>query len=278
MKSPKLNSFLILGSSGLIGKNLCRLLKNNCLNFTEFDILNNDEEDLRIFKNKKLEHLIQQCDFIFFLAFDVGGYKYLSTQQYKFEFIHNNITLQANTFELIKKYNKPFIFTSTQMSAIRYLPYGTIKIVGEHYTQALNGLYVRLWNVYGKEPDNEKSHVITDFIRMAREEKKITMITDGSEERQFLHVSDCVQCLYKLAINYHEINRSIPLHITSFEWIKVRYLADIISSLHNDIPIYEGKYISDVQIHNKNEPERDILQYWSPNIKLADGLKQLIIN
>lgn len=269
-------TYLILGSSGLIGSNLQQLLVSKGHMVLTFDIADNAAEDLRISNNALLEEKIKQADFVFFLAFDVGGYKYLSTQQYGFDFIHNNIKLQSNVFELLKLYNKKFIFTSTQMSAIRYLPYGTLKIVGEHYTQALHGLYVRLWNVYGKENNDEKAHVITDFIRMAKEDGVIKMITDGSEERQFLYVADCVNCLYILAQQYDEISKTAPLHITSFTWVSIKEIAETISSLYNNVPIVTGNYFNDVQIHNKNEPEQFILNYWQPTISLQQGIESII--
>lgn len=269
-------TYLILGSSGLIGSNLQQLLVSKGHMVLTFDIADNAAEDLRISNNALLEEKIKQADFVFFLAFDVGGYKYLSTQQYGFDFIHNNIKLQSNVFELLKLWNKKFIFTSTQMSAIRYLPYGTLKIVGEHYTQALQGLYVRLWNVYGKEKNDEKAHVITDFIRMAKEDGVIKMITDGSEERQFLYVIDCVNCLYILAQQYEKISKTAPLHITSFTWVSIKEIAETISALYNNVPIVTGNYFNDVQIHNKNEPEQFILQYWQPTISLQKGIESII--
>jgi nucleoside-diphosphate-sugar epimerase len=91
-----------------------------------------------------------------------------------------------NVFALLEKYNKRFIFASSQMSNMSYSPYGVMKRVGELYTTSLRGLIVKFWNVYGIEKDYEKSHVITDFIRKGFEEGDFEMMTDGTEERQFL--------------------------------------------------------------------------------------------
>ncbi len=269
-------NYLILGAAGLIGSNLSSFLQSKGHQLQEIDIAYSSEQDLRIYENKLVVAAIEKCDFVFFLAFDVGGYKYLYKNQYSFEFIDNNIRIQANVFELLKRYNKKFIFTSTQLSAVRYLPYGTLKIVGEHYTEALGGLVARLWNVYGSEQMGNKSHVITDFVAMAKNDKKIKMLTDGSEERQFLAVQDCVACLYLLSELYHKIDRKMSLHITSFEWVSIRKIAELISQLSNNIPIVAGNYNNDVQIHNKNEPEKDILTIWQPKITLTQGISQLI--
>ena len=66
---------------------------------------------------------------------------------------------------------------------------------------------MKFWNVYGVEHDLEKAHVITDFILKARNTKKIDMLTDGKEPRQFLHTSDCIACLRELAYRYDNVSR-----------------------------------------------------------------------
>jgi len=102
--------YLVLGSSGQIGFPLTVFLKKNGHEVLEFDIVEDSLKDLRIHKNIFLEKYIKECDFVFFLAFDVGGSRYLSKYQHTYDFLHNNILLMSNTFDLIKKYNKPFIF------------------------------------------------------------------------------------------------------------------------------------------------------------------------
>ena len=105
--------------------------------------------------------------------------------------------------------------------------YGRLKMVGEDITRSLGGLYVKFWNVYGNEEVGEKSHVITDFIKMAKE-GKIKARTDGTEHRQFLHADDCAECMLELAKQYHDINRDEPLHVTSFKWHTIKDIAEII--------------------------------------------------
>ena len=50
------------------------------------DKQNNEKEDLRINNNVLLSDYIQESDFVFFLAFDVGGSRYLSKYQHSFDF------------------------------------------------------------------------------------------------------------------------------------------------------------------------------------------------
>ena len=154
----------ILGSSGQIGAYLTEYLRNKGHEVNEFDIVNGRHHDLTEIPNPELHRLIMQSDFVFFLAFDVGGSHYLKKYQHTFKFIDNNGRMMVNVFGLLGKYKKPFVFASSQMSKMSYSPYGVMKRVGELYTKSLNGVIVKFWNVYGIENDMEKAHVITDFI------------------------------------------------------------------------------------------------------------------
>jgi nucleoside-diphosphate-sugar epimerase len=264
---------LILGSSGQIGAHLSDFLKTKS-EIIEFDLVNSDLEDLRIYNNTLLEKYIKESDFIYFLAFDVGGSRYLKTYQKSFEFIQNNVRLMENTFNLIQKYNKPFIFTSSQMSNMDYSPYGTLKRLGEYYTSALNGLTVKFWNVYGIEHDETKSHVITDFVKKAIHNQKIDMMTDGEEERQFLYADDCSECLYTLSQNFQSLDKNQEYHITSFEWTKV---IDIAKLIQNNIQceILPAEVKDQIQLNKKNIPDPYILKHWQPKTSIADGVKKM---
>jgi nucleoside-diphosphate-sugar epimerase len=264
--------YLVLGSSGQIGLELCKFLKTNGHDVTEFDIVSNPNEDLR--QQGILENYIKKTDFVMFLAFDVGGSRYLKKYQHTYDFIDNNVRLTLFTFETLKKYNKPFIFASSQMANMSYSPYGVCKSLGEIYSKALNGLTVKFWNVYGPEHDLEKSHVITDFILKAKE-GKIEMMTDGKEERQFLHAEDCSRCLMILSEKYDEIDRESNLHITNFEWNTILEVAEIIK---DSIPceVIPSTEIDTVQLNKRNEPDPYILNFWKPKISLKDGINKII--
>jgi len=269
--------YLVLGSSGQVGYPLTNYLRSNNYEVLEFDLVEDELQDLRIKNNKLLEKYIKECDFIFFLAFDVGGSRYLAKYQHTYEFLHNNILLMSNTFELINKYNKPFIFASSQMSNMSYSPYGVAKAVGERYTAALNGITVKFWNVYGPEKDLEKSHVITDFILKAKNNKIIDMLTDGTESRQFLHADDCSEALLTLSGLYDQLDREKEYHITNFEWNTVLDVAQEIANNFANTKIIPAESKDLVQKDKRNEPDPYILNFWKPKIKLSDGIKNIIL-
>jgi nucleoside-diphosphate-sugar epimerase len=267
--------YLILGSKGQIGSHLFDYLKQKGYQVDGFDIVNSEKEDLRIQNNELLDLKIKDSDFVYFLAFDVGGSRYLKQYQNTFEFINNNSKIMDVTFTSLKKYKKPFIFASSQMSAMDYSSYGTLKKIGEYYTKSLGGLNTRFWNVYGIEKDFEKSHVITDFIQKAIKTKKIDMITDGVEERQFLFAEDCCECLLKLSQIYNDIDKKEEYHVSNFEWTKVIDIAKIISK-YIPCEIIPSSNSDDVQKNLKNDPNKNILKYWSPKTSLDNGIQEII--
>jgi nucleoside-diphosphate-sugar epimerase len=270
----------ILGSSGQIGAYLTQYLREKNYEVREFDILRSDDEDLTKIPNPNLQHAIRTCDFVFFLAFDVGGSRYLKKYQHTFQFINNNTRLMANVFQWLNEYKKPFIFASSQMSNMSYSPYGVLKNVGELYTKSLKGLIVKFWNVYGIENDHEKSHVITDFIRKGFETGVIDMLTDGEEEREFLYAEDCCEALESIMKNYDDFTSEDNLHITSYHPTKILSVANIIMGQFNLIGKYDVKLQpstekDNVQMDKKNRPDMYLSKWWIPKTTIDNGIANI---
>ena len=269
-------NYLVLGSAGQIGSPLCNYLRSQGHNVFGFDILNGENEDLRIYRNSLLSKRMSAADFVFFLAFDVGGSRYLEHHQKTYEFLNNNVSIMENVFHELNLHKTPFIFASSQMSNMTYSPYGTAKAIGEKYTDALGGLTVKFWNVYAPEHNEDKAHVITDFIQKAKENKRIDMLTDGTEVRQFLHGDDCSKCLYTLSEQFDKLDKQSEYHITSFEWISIQKIAQIIAGQFPGTEIVPTKQKDGVQRDKRNEPEPSILRYWQPEIGIKEGIVKII--
>lgn len=271
-----MSKYLVLGSGGQIGTALTDYLKRNNHAVIEFDIINDGEQDLRIHRNELLDKCISEADFIFFLAFDVGGSRYLKIYQNTYDFISNNTKIINHTFELIHRHRKPFIFASSQMSNMDYSNYGRLKAVGESFTRSLDGLVVKFWNVYGLERDMDKSHVITDLIIKAWKNNRIDLLTDGTEERQFLYADDCCEALVTLSEKYATIPRDKELHITNFKWEEVLQVASIIGSHFPGSIIIPSEARDEVQKYKRNEPDEYILEHWRPRTTLEQGITKIV--
>ena len=271
---------LNLGSSGQIGAYLSEYLRTKGHVVIDFDKEETPNHDMTVIPNQYLENAIETADFVFFLAFDVGGSRYLKKYQHTFDFINNNTRLMANVFGLLEKYKKRFVFASSQMSNMSYSPYGVLKRVGEMYTTTLGGLIVKFWNVYGIENDREKSHVITDFIRKGFEESEFEMLTDGTEERQFLYAEDCCEALETIMECYSDFKSTDPLHITSFHNDSIKSVSEIIQGQFNkigrgDVKIKPGVAKDSVQMDKRNEADLYITGWWLPKTTLDDGIAKV---
>ena len=165
------------------------------------------------------------------------------------------------------------------MSNMSHSPYGVLKRVGELYTQTLKGLTVKFWNVYGIEKDLEKAHVITDFIRRGFEEGDFEMLTDGTEERQFLYAEDCCEALETIMESYSDFKPTDALHVTSFNSHSVKDVASHIQGQFNlmgkFINIKPGLARDSVQMDKRNEADNYILGWWQPTTGLHDGIAKV---
>ena len=269
----------VLGSSGQIGAYLTEHLTKKGHLVREFDIVNGNHEDMTHIPNTFLRNVIMDSDFVFFLAFDVGGSHYLKKYQHNFKFIDNNTRMMANVFGHLSDYKKPFVFASSQMSNMSYSPYGVMKRVGELYTKSLNGLIVKFWNVYGIEKDMEKAHVITDFIHKGFESGVINMMTDGTEAREFLYAEDCCEALEKIMEEYSNLSSDDELHITTGVYTSILEIAQEIRELFDNIgkkvEVIPSEKKDEVQKDARNEPNSFIRKIWQPKTSVKDGLKKV---
>ena len=275
----KTRKILVLGSSGQVGAYLTEYLRCADVEVMEFDITNGPDQDMTVIPNGELEAKIYMADFVYFLAFDVGGSHYLKKYQHTFNFIDNNTRLMANAFGLIEKYKKPFVFASSQMSNMSYSPYGVLKRVGELYTKSLGGLIVKFWNVYGIEKDMDKAHVITDFIRKGFETGVIDMMTDGTEAREFLYAEDCCEALETVMDEYDNLSCDDELHITTGVYTTVLEIAEEIKSLFfsigKKITVIPDEKKDSVQRDARNVPDPYIKEFWQPTTSVKEGLKKV---
>ena len=269
----------ILGSAGQIGAYLSEYLKDKGHHVSNVDIVNGVQYDLRVTPNTVVENAIQYADFVFFLAFDVGGSHYLKKYQHTYKFINNNTRIMANVFGYLENYKVPFVFASSQMSSMSYSPYGVMKRVGELYTKSLDGSIVKFWNVFGIEKDMEKAHVITDFIIKGFETGVIDMMTDGTEEREFLYAEDCCEALETIMDCYYQFTCDDELHITTGVSTSILEIAQNIQVLFDNI----GKEIEIIPASSKDEVQKDarnipdpyITKWWRPKTYVVDGISKV---
>ena len=132
----------------------------------------------------------------------------------------------------------------------------------------------------------EKAHVITDFIRKGFEEGSFEMLTDGTEERQFLYAEDCCEALETIMEHYSDFKPTDPLHVTSFNSTSIKDVANMIQGQFNllgadvdpkymDVSINPGLARDSVQMDKRNEADNYILGWWTPTTTLDKGIAKV---
>ncbi len=270
-----MKTVLILGSSGQVGSHLAKYLESRSYKVLKFDVARSESEDLRLYQNTFFESLVQSSDYVFFLAFDAGGSHYLAKYQDTYDFIDNNLKILIYTINTLKKYNKPFLFASSQMSNMNQSTYGLLKAIGERFTNSVNGRVVKFWNVYGHEKDETKFHVISDFIQMAKNFGVIKMKTSGIEMRDFLYADDCCEGLETIMLNHQKFSLNQELHLANFRWNSIIEVAEIVAK-HFNVAVIKGESLDNVQQGIMNEPNRYLLEFWQPSTSLSEGIKKVI--
>jgi nucleoside-diphosphate-sugar epimerase len=225
---PILGDILILGSGGLIGSALTEELTSQ--GYTVLEIKGRNHIDIRN-KTAFLQFVQgKQIEFVFFLACEVGGSKFIesSSNQVQRDIIESNLKMYDSVLPWLQQEKIPFLFASSSLQSKRNA-YGVIKRLGEIYVEAIGvGKSVRLWNIFGKEPFGLRSRVITDWINGCIRDNKIQALTNGLEFRKFMYSVDCAKGLIKMMEIYPELDQVTDL--TSQQWTQMKDLAQIISS------------------------------------------------
>ena len=93
------------------------------------------------------------------------------------------------------------------------------------------------------------------------------MLTNGAELRQFIHIGDVCRALHGAMMQQLQG----VYDVTSFEWVTVRQLADIIAQLTGAV-VVSGRSEGNTPI----TPIRGKIPGWVPEVSLEDGLHSLV--
>jgi nucleoside-diphosphate-sugar epimerase len=262
-QSKKQITNLVLGSDGFIGKAFCHYLESIGEKVVRFDIKNDEKNDARTAKLN-----FDGIDRVYFLAWDVGGAKYLYKEDAQIFQLDWNLKLLLNTMPQLQASRIPFLFISSQLAEEYDTVYGVTKRLGEVWTRLLNGTFIRQWNVYGPiEEHSIRSHVVSDFVYQAVNTGKIEMMTTGEEKRQFIHIEDVCRAWH------HALSSGVKgIHdVTSFEWVKIIDIANLIGKL-TGAQVIPGPKVGSTPL----TPIKGKLHGWHPQVTLEEGLKKII--
>jgi UDP-glucose 4-epimerase len=136
-------------------------------------------------------------------------------------------------------------------------------------TYNIDSVCFRYFNVYGKRQPNSGSYapLLSIFARQKKENKPLTIVGDGSQTRDYVHVSDVVKANI-LALNKDNLNGEV-INIGTGEAISVLDIAKMISKRYVFIPERVGEVKHSLADNNKAK----IILNWQPTKKVINFLK-----
>mgnify|MGYP004454053257 CR=1 FL=1 len=160
--------------------------------------------------------------------------------------------------------------------------YGASKLVAEYNLHVfskffgLNCISLRLFNVYGNG-QSTNTGVIRKFLKNISEEAPLEIFGDGTQTRDFVHISDVIQAFY-CAIKNIEAKRGEVYNIGSGSATSINELASLLISSKEKDPQVIHKPALEGEIKDSKADislaKNDI--GYSPQVSLSDGLASLV--
>jgi len=156
-------------------------------------------------------------------------------------------------------------------------PYGDQKLYDERCCRAFTEAYglrvtcLRYFNVYGRRQsdDSQYSSVIGKFLKN-NQGRKLSVIYDGNQSRDFTHVSDVVIANI-LAMESPRTGLGEAINIGAGNGVSINQLAQMIGGLYT----HEGPRPGDIKHSLADISKAKELLGWKPRISLNEGITQL---
>jgi len=282
---------LVTGGAGFIGSNLVEKLleqgdmvvvvDNESANTHKETYWNDDAINITMDVNDPaMKNAVTGIDRIFHLAADISI-------QYSIEnpvaTYANNVHGLLNVLEIARTQGiKKVVFSST--AAIYGLtdkvcvetdtpdplnPYSVSKLAGEHLMKMYNDLYgiqtvsLRYFNVYGPRQSDTGQYapVVGIFQKQKAQNSALTIVGDGKQTRDFIHVSDIAAA----NILVSELDVTGVYNVGTGVEYSVNQIANMISDVQRNIPPRVGEAKRSLADSSKIRSLG-----WEPKVKLED--------
>lgn len=306
---------LVTGAGGFIGSHLVNFLKEKRywvrgvdLHHSEYSPDTADEFLLLDLRSKEAaSEAVQGIDWVFALAADFGGMRYIDDPSKQAAVIYNNGMINHNTLEAAREAGvERYLFTSsvcvypTNKLDVLYpeplkeedvypaLPqrtYGWEKLHTEHLVAAYGQVYnmetriARLQNTYGpwgswqEDPRTKAPGDLCRKVAMAKTvgSRDVEIWGDGESTRSFMYIDDCVQGLYQLM----QSDYPTPVTLGPDRVVSINELVSIIAKAAGiDVVRVYVDGPQGVRGRNFDHTRAKEILGWTAQISLEEGIKK----
>ena len=296
--------FAVTGGAGFVGNNIARLLISKGYSVVVIDNLHTGKidnlegvfEKIEFYQTDirnydEMEKILETVDGIFHEAA-------LTIVQESFdkreEYFDVNVKGTENIFKIAKKFKKKVVYASSssiygdsKQIPIKensdrnpINPYGQTKLddefLAEKYSNSgLEVIGLRYFNIFGKGQTGSYAGVITQFMRKLNEQKPPIIYGDGTQIRDFIHVSDIAEA--NLSAMLSKTNSGF-FNVGTGVGTKIKDLAKIMIKIFNEKfePNYHDSLKGDVKISQADISKSQDLLNWKYSIGVEDGLEKMI--
>ena len=296
--------FAVTGGAGFVGNNIVRLLVSKGYSVVVIDNLHTGKidnlegvfEKIEFYQTDirnydEMEKILETVDGIFHEAA-------LTIVQESFdkreEYFDVNVKGTENIFKIAKKFKKKVVYASSssiygdsKQIPIKensdrnpINPYGQTKLddefLAEKYSDSgLEVIGLRYFNIFGKGQTGSYAGVITQFMRKLNEQKPPIIFGDGTQIRDFIHVSDIAEA--NLSAMLSKTNSGF-FNVGTGVGTKIKDLAKIMIKIFNEKfePNFHDSLKGDVKISQADISKSQDLLNWKYSIGVEDGLEKMI--
>ncbi len=166
------------------------------------------------------------------------------------------------------------------MEALPVIPYAIQKRVGEQYCEMVARFYgletvaIRYFNVYGPRQttaaDGPYATVIGIFLEQAKNSQLMTVVPDGTQRRDFTHVSDTARANL-LAMESPKVGMGEIINIGTGKNYSVLQVAEMIGGKWEFAPARQGETQETLADNTKAKELLD----WEPKVSFEEGMAEL---
>ena len=296
---------IVTGGAGFVGSNLVdRLVKerhkvivlDNFISGSRSNLSHHSKKNVKIIKidisnNRNLYKYFKGVSYVFHLA---GLAEIIPSIKNPRKYFINNTLGTLNVLEAAKKakikkfiyaassscYGSPKKFPTKENEKIDTKhPYAFTKFLGEeavmNYANFFNmpNISCRFFNVYGPRLNTRGQYgaVFGNFLKQTQNKKPLTIVGNGNQTRDFIHVDDLTNAFIKLIKS--KLRNKI-YNLGSGKETSINKIAGIIGGKKTFIP------------KRPSEPNRSLASIskikkdinWKPKISINDGVKKLFSN